>query len=171
MAPEPKQPVSVFVFSQCFRSMSDDEKEYNPEAPPPTDEQEQSEPSGERVVVTQGVTFTLKQEENVKTNEEDEDVLHSVYARRLSLTLVVASLCLCPFPRPSMRENSSPLLSDRRAKLYRFSPEEKEWKERGVGELKFLQHRDTKKIRILMRRDKILKICANHLGAALRVSH
>eukprot|EP01090_Pellita_catalonica_P003693 TRINITY_DN1335_c0_g1_i1.p1 TRINITY_DN1335_c0_g1~~TRINITY_DN1335_c0_g1_i1.p1 ORF type:complete len:162 (-),score=45.52 TRINITY_DN1335_c0_g1_i1:55-540(-) len=47
-----------------------------------------------------------------------------------------------------------------RAKLFRF--DNKEWKERGVGECKFLKHKETGKIRILMRRDKTLKVCANH---------
>lgn len=31
---------------------------------------------------------------------------------------------------------------------------------------KLLQHRQSKKIRLLMRRDKTLKICANHFGAS-----
>lgn len=47
-----------------------------------------------------------------------------------------------------------------RAKLFRF--DKKEWKERGTGELKMLQHKVSQKIRIVMRRDKTLKICANH---------
>lgn len=34
-----------------------------------------------------------------------------------------------------------------------------------MGELKFLQHKENKKVRILMRRDKVFKICANHFGA------
>jgi len=51
-----------------------------------------------------------------------------------------------------------------RAKLYRFSDEEKEWKERGTGEVKLLKHKGNKKVRVLMRRDKTLKICANHLS-------
>lgn len=50
-----------------------------------------------------------------------------------------------------------------RAKLYRFQDDEKEWKERGTGEVKFLKHKKNGKIRLLMRRDKTLKICANHL--------
>jgi Ran-binding protein 1 len=47
-----------------------------------------------------------------------------------------------------------------RAKLFRFTTGE--WKERGVGDIKFLKHKETGKIRALMRREKTLKICANH---------
>lgn len=50
----------------------------------------------------------------------------------------------------------------RRAKLYRFDKESNEWKERGTGDLKILKNRKTDQIRILMRRDKTHKICANH---------
>lgn len=64
----------------------------------------------------------------VKTNEEDEEVLYKV-----------------------------------RAKLFKFHADSKEWKERGTGDVKFLKHKETKKTRLLMRRDKTLKICANHL--------
>ncbi|KAL3230626.1 Single-stranded nucleic acid-binding protein [Nakaseomyces bracarensis] len=67
---------------------------------------------------------------DVKTNEENEDVLFKV-----------------------------------RAKLFRFDSEAKEWKERGTGDCKFLQNKETKKVRLLMRRDKTLKVCANHLVA------
>ncbi|CAH6721964.1 ran-specific GTPase-activating protein 1 [[Candida] jaroonii] len=63
----------------------------------------------------------------VKTNEENEEVLHKV-----------------------------------RAKLFKFNGETKEWKERGTGDVKFLKHKETSKVRLLMRRDKTLKICANH---------
>lgn len=47
-----------------------------------------------------------------------------------------------------------------RAKLYRFM--NGEWKERGVGNAKLLQHKETKKIRFLLRQEKTLKIVANH---------
>ncbi|KAF8308791.1 hypothetical protein DL93DRAFT_1853466 [Clavulina sp. PMI_390] len=49
-----------------------------------------------------------------------------------------------------------------RAKLFRFDPEASEWKERGTGDVRILAHRDTKKVRLVMRRDKTLKVCANH---------
>lgn len=49
-----------------------------------------------------------------------------------------------------------------RAKLFRFDKGANEWKERGTGDVKILEHKISKKPRILMRRDKTLKICANH---------
>ncbi|XP_065597118.1 ranBP2-like and GRIP domain-containing protein 4 isoform X2 [Cyrtonyx montezumae] len=49
-----------------------------------------------------------------------------------------------------------------RAKLFRFDAESKEWKERGVGNVKILKHKVSGKFRLLMRRDQVLKICANH---------
>uniref|UniRef100_H3DH78 Ran-specific GTPase-activating protein n=1 Tax=Tetraodon nigroviridis TaxID=99883 RepID=H3DH78_TETNG len=51
-----------------------------------------------------------------------------------------------------------------RAKLYRFASENDppEWKERGTGDVKLLKHKEKGTIRVLMRRDKTLKICANH---------
>lgn len=51
-----------------------------------------------------------------------------------------------------------------RAKLYRFASENEppEWKERGTGDVKLLKHKETGTIRLLMRRDRTLKICANH---------
>ncbi|KAJ2717334.1 Ran GTPase binding protein Sbp1 [Coemansia spiralis] len=49
-----------------------------------------------------------------------------------------------------------------RAKLFRFDSEAKEWKERGTGDVKLLKHKESAKIRLLMRRDKTLKVCANH---------
>ncbi|XP_016423481.1 ran-specific GTPase-activating protein-like [Sinocyclocheilus rhinocerous] len=51
-----------------------------------------------------------------------------------------------------------------RAKLYRFASENDppEWKERGTGDVKLLRHSEKGSIRLLMRRDRTLKICANH---------
>ncbi|XP_048757523.1 ran-specific GTPase-activating protein-like [Ostrea edulis] len=51
-----------------------------------------------------------------------------------------------------------------RAKLFRFdnAAEPPEWKERGTGDVKLLKHNVTGLIRLLMRRDKTHKVCANH---------
>uniref|UniRef100_A0AAZ1XAQ4 RanBD1 domain-containing protein n=1 Tax=Oreochromis aureus TaxID=47969 RepID=A0AAZ1XAQ4_OREAU len=49
-----------------------------------------------------------------------------------------------------------------RAKLYRFDTETKEWKERGIGNVKILKHSTKGKVRLLMRREQVLKICVCH---------
>ena len=59
-------------------------------------------------------------------------------------------------------EEDEEILFKNRCKLYKFDSELKEWKEKGVGEIKLLKHRQTQVIRVLMRRDQVLKLCANH---------
>ncbi|RMJ28765.1 ran-specific GTPase-activating protein 1 [Aspergillus sp. HF37] len=49
-----------------------------------------------------------------------------------------------------------------RAKLFRFDRDSKEWKERGTGDVRLLRHKENQKTRLVMRRDKTLKVCANH---------
>ena len=53
-----------------------------------------------------------------------------------------------------------------RAKLFKFDRESREWKERGTGDVRLLKHKDNNKIRLVMRRDKTLKVCANHYGTS-----
>ncbi len=38
----------------------------------------------------------------------------------------------------------------------------KTWKERGIGEIKLLKHKDHGRIRILMRQEKTMKLIVNH---------
>ena len=57
-------------------------------------------------------------------------------------------------------EEEEDLLLCKRAKLFKFSANE--WKERGVGDVKLLRDQESKRVRILMRRDQVLKICLNH---------
>eukprot|EP00917_Polyrhabdina_sp_WS-2016_P001776 GHVP01003688.1.p1 GENE.GHVP01003688.1~~GHVP01003688.1.p1 ORF type:complete len:223 (+),score=64.32 GHVP01003688.1:900-1568(+) len=58
-------------------------------------------------------------------------------------------------------EEDEEILFTIRSKLFRLDGAE--WKERGVGDLKFLRHKKMDTVRILMRRDKTHKICANHI--------
>ena len=44
----------------------------------------------------------------------------------------------------------------------RFDKDTKEWKERGVGDIKILHHVKRMTYRILLRRDQIHKIACNH---------
>ena len=49
--------------------------------------------------------------------------------------------------------------------FYRYAVEcdPPEWKERGTGDVKLMTRKSNKgKVRVLMRRDRTLKICANH---------
>lgn len=58
-------------------------------------------------------------------------------------------------------EEEETVVFSARAKLYRFV--DNQWKERGLGEMKLLKHNITGKVRVLMRREQIHKICANHI--------
>ena len=59
-------------------------------------------------------------------------------------------------------EESDETLFSHRAKLYRFDSTLKQWKERGVGNIKIVKNAHTNKARVLMRRDQIRKVCCNH---------
>ena len=59
-------------------------------------------------------------------------------------------------------EEDEELLFKQRCRLFRFEKSTNEWKEKGIGDLKLLKHKETNVIRVLMRRDQVLKMCANH---------
>ncbi|XP_063976439.1 E3 SUMO-protein ligase RanBP2-like [Diachasmimorpha longicaudata] len=60
-------------------------------------------------------------------------------------------------------EEDEEILYTHRAKLFRFDGNTKEWKERGLGDIKLLKHKETNKLRLVMRREQTLKLCLNHL--------
>ncbi|KAG2432580.1 hypothetical protein HXX76_008924 [Chlamydomonas incerta] len=60
-------------------------------------------------------------------------------------------------------EEDEDALVELKCKLYRFDGDNNEWKERGLGLMKLLQHKENKKVRLLMRQEKTLKIRANHI--------
>ncbi|MCL7051336.1 hypothetical protein MKW94_010716 [Papaver nudicaule] len=59
-------------------------------------------------------------------------------------------------------EEEEDVLLRLQAKLYRFDRDGKQWKERGVGFMKLLKHKQTGKARLVMRQSKARKVCANH---------
>ena len=67
--------------------------------------------------------------------------------------------CDRPLPPPAR-----PHLYRSKCKLYRYDNDSGEWKERGVGQGRILQHKANRKIRFLMRQDKTLKIRSNHIS-------
>lgn len=60
-------------------------------------------------------------------------------------------------------EEDEDAILDLKSKLYRFDKDGNQWKERGAGSVKLLKHKETGKVRLVMRQSKTLKICANHL--------
>ncbi|CAI4219037.1 unnamed protein product [Parascedosporium putredinis] len=59
-------------------------------------------------------------------------------------------------------EESEEQVFKMRAKLFKFVKDTSEWKERGTGDVRLLKHKENGKTRLVMRRDKTLKVCANH---------
>ncbi|KAK0453892.1 hypothetical protein ARMSODRAFT_956679 [Armillaria solidipes] len=90
------------------------------------------------------------EQESVFTKEEEADV-H--FEPVIKLTEQVNTKTM---------EEDEDVLFKMRAKLFRFDISSSEWKERGTGDVRLLAHKETKKVRLVMRRDKTLKVCANH---------
>ena len=65
------------------------------------------------------------------------------------------------YDQKSWDDNADTLFAHR-CKLFRYDAGSKQWKERGVGDMKIMKHRTSGKVRLIMRRDQILKICCNH---------
>ncbi|RWW30508.1 hypothetical protein GW17_00004911 [Ensete ventricosum] len=126
------------------------------------EEEEAAADAGEEEDTGAHVSPIVRLEEvAVTTGEEDEDSLLDLYHPR------PPSLLFFRFP---LNRGFWGLDLDRlfccgcrKAKLYRFDKEGNQWKERGSGNVKLLKHKETGKVRLVMRQAKTLKICANHL--------
>merc|ERR1711879_5226 len=68
-------------------------------------------------------------------------------------------------PRVIVGEENETEVFKMRSRLFRFvdTDEGKQWKDRGTGDVRILKHNETGKHRIVMRREKTLKLCANHM--------
>ncbi|XP_020291956.1 ran-specific GTPase-activating protein-like [Pseudomyrmex gracilis] len=89
-----------------------------------------------------------------QTNEEESSENDANFKPVISLPVI----------KVSNNEEDEAEMVKLRAKLYRYdtSSNPAEWKERGTGEIKLLRHKTKHTVRVVMRRDKTLKICANH---------
>ncbi|XP_068602799.1 E3 SUMO-protein ligase RanBP2-like [Brachionichthys hirsutus] len=59
-------------------------------------------------------------------------------------------------------EEDEEILFKERTKLYRWDRGLSQWKERGIGDIKILFHPTKHFYRVLMRREQVLRVCANH---------
>ncbi|KAF5400011.1 hypothetical protein PHET_06760 [Paragonimus heterotremus] len=72
--------------------------------------------------------------------------------------------------RQTGEEHEKHLFIDR-ARLYRYDKPSVTWKTRGVGEVRILHDPNKDKYRLVMRRDQVKKLCANHaITADLKVT-
>jgi Ran-binding protein 1 len=104
------------------------------------------------VITTNGVNKSEETTSNDNPEDESPDLVFKPIVSLDSLPVIDVKTC---------EEEEIELLKVR-GKLYRFCATESEWKERGLGDVKFLKHPSSKQVRILMRREKTLKMCANH---------
>ncbi|KAK9451064.1 RanBP1 domain-containing protein [Limtongia smithiae] len=110
-------------------------------------------PSAPSLFASSSISTAAKDDDDesaVKAIEEEPDVQFEPVIKLTELKVTAL-------------EDNEDVIFKMRAKLFRYDGDAKEWKERGTGDLRLLQDKSTSKIRILMRRDKTLKTCANHL--------
>ena len=100
---------------------------------------------------------------NVQTDQANEGNAEDEYVVEEEVTTVpgwTPSVTLEVKDNVDLGEGDEEELYSQRSKLYRFR--DGEWKERGLGEAKLLKHRQTGKVRFMLRQEKTLKIVANH---------
>ena len=114
---------------------------------------EEQRPSAASVPISSLASMTGSQADGNEYDEGHADNTYDPYYKP------IVHLDLCE--TRSGEENDEILHRVQRAKLFRFH--EKEWKERGIGEAKLLKDKMTGRIRFLMRREMVMKVCANHV--------
>jgi len=101
-----------------------------------------------------------QEEESTGSKTEGEEKEHDPYYPPV---ITLPEVCV------STGEENEEEIFKMRAKLYRYDAgdgtedNEAQWKERGTGDCKLLKHEKTGFIRFVMRREKTLKLCANHI--------
>ncbi|XP_011046862.1 PREDICTED: ran-binding protein 1 homolog c-like [Populus euphratica] len=108
-------------------------------------------------------TAASEPEHSTKEREEEENATATRAAEDEDTGAQVAPIVKLEEVAVSTGEEDEDAILDLKAKLYRFDKEGNQWKERGVGTVKLLKHKESAKVRLVFRQSKTLKICANHL--------
>ncbi|NXG59468.1 RBP2 ligase, partial [Hemiprocne comata] len=115
--------------------------------------------AGEKLFSSQDPKIDHKANTSADLGEKDDDVYKTEDSDDIHFEPIVQ---MPEKVEPFTGEEDEKVLYSQRAKLFRFDPETSQWKERGVGNLKILKNEVNGKVRILMRREQVLKVCANH---------
>lgn len=102
--------------------------------------------------------------EKEKVDDSDASVLAELEAE--NTTEYEPVVRLKPVKVDSGESNETEIYKQR-CILYRYiaatNTDEAQWKERGRGEIRFLQHTLSRKVRVILREDKTLKLRLNHI--------
>ncbi|KAM6439334.1 ranBP2-like and GRIP domain-containing protein 4 isoform 1-T1 [Rhynochetos jubatus] len=115
--------------------------------------------AGEKLFSSQASKMDHKANTSADLGEKDDDVYKTEDSDDIHFEPIVQ---MPEKVEPFTGEEDEKVLYSQRVKLFRFDPETSQWKERGVGNLKILKNEVNGKVRILMRREQVLKVCANH---------
>ncbi|XP_010177021.1 PREDICTED: E3 SUMO-protein ligase RanBP2, partial [Mesitornis unicolor] len=115
--------------------------------------------AGEKLFSSQVSKTDHKANTSADLGEKDDDVYKTEESDDIHFEPIVQ---MPEKVEPFTGEEDEKVLYSQRVKLFRFDPETSQWKERGVGNLKILKNEVNGKVRILMRREQVLKVCANH---------
>ncbi|NXM68363.1 RBP2 ligase, partial [Serilophus lunatus] len=115
--------------------------------------------AGEKLFSSQNSKMDHKANTSADLGEKDDDVYKTEDNDDIHFEPIVQ---MPEKVEPFTGEEDEKVLYSQRVKLFRFDPETSQWKERGVGNLKILKNEVNGKVRILMRREQVLKVCANH---------
>ena len=115
--------------------------------------------AGEKLFSSQDSKVDQKANTSADLGEKDDDVYKTEESDDIHFEPIVQ---MPEKVEPFTGEEDEKALYSQRVKLFRFDPETSQWKERGVGNLKILKNEVNGKVRILMRREQVLKVCANH---------
>ncbi|XP_035750294.1 E3 SUMO-protein ligase RanBP2 isoform X3 [Egretta garzetta] len=115
--------------------------------------------AGEKLFSSQDSKTDHKENTSADLGEKDDDVYKTEDSDDIHFEPIVQ---MPEKVEPFTGEEDEKVLYSQRVKLFRFDPETSQWKERGVGNLKILKNEVNGKVRILMRREQVLKVCANH---------
>uniref|UniRef100_A0A8C5TSZ9 E3 SUMO-protein ligase RanBP2 n=1 Tax=Malurus cyaneus samueli TaxID=2593467 RepID=A0A8C5TSZ9_9PASS len=115
--------------------------------------------AGEKLFSSQNSKTDHKANTSADLGEKDDDVYKTEDSDDIHFEPIVQ---MPEKIEPFTGEEDEKVLYSQRVKLFRFDPETSQWKERGVGNLKILKNEVNGKVRILMRREQVLKVCANH---------
>lgn len=92
--------------------------------------------------------------------DDDDDEVDDNYDPQEEVWIPSKNKEVLPEIKVETGEEADTPLATFRVKTYRFR--NGEWKERGVGEAKFLKAHGTEKVRFLARNDKTLRVICNH---------